>query len=173
MHQMLPCRHDKPVSSSIFRIRKFGPKLLTDSKYESGSERTDFDGTRQSQAMKARSLLVFGELGDFFCGRGPGHSIGTSHAICICDEANAAQRNAAQGQGMTPAHDPVQVTPQLIAYYAYSTRARGHLLEDQYWNRRVGQYMLGFATQQQAFDAFATMRGHHNQVALVFFCRCQ
>ena len=33
----------------------------------------------------------------------------------------------------------------------------------------MGQHLLGFTAQQQSFNAFAAVRGHHDQVSLVFF----
>ena len=31
------------------------------------------------------------------------------------------------------------------------------------------QYLLRFTAQQDALDAFTAMRGHHDQIAFVFF----
>lgn len=44
--------------------------------------------------------------------------------------------------------------------------------QHQHRNVRMRQHLLGFAAQQQAFDAFAAMRGHDDQVGFVFFGRC-
>lgn len=41
------------------------------------------------------------------------------------------------------------------------------LFEDEHRNRGMGQDMLGFAAQQQAFDALSSVGRHDDQVALM------
>lgn len=44
--------------------------------------------------------------------------------------------------------------------------------QHQHRNFRVREHLLCFAAQQQAFDALAPMRGHHDQVGFVFLGGC-
>ena len=45
-----------------------------------------------------------------------------------------------------------------------------NLSKNKHWYQRMCQHLSGFTSQQQAFETMVAMRGHHDQIALVFFC---